>query len=62
MAHEEIRPMRAIIAALALTACSPQRLAQCDEERRPEWMTSYEVCEFLETAEAGGEILAGAPR
>ncbi len=48
---------RAHIILTTLTACSPHRLSQCEEERRPEWMVTYEVCEFLETAEAPGEAV-----
>jgi hypothetical protein len=62
--------MRAIIAALMLTGCTPQvevasaraeppRLKQCEDGKRADWMPTYEICEWLEIGEVGDEALAG---
>jgi hypothetical protein len=51
-----------IAAALTLSACSPQRIAKCEDGAREDWMPTYEVCEFLETAEAGGPVLLGGAK
>lgn len=62
---------RALALLLALTSCAPapttlaaasvevQRLPQCEDGKRPDWMPTYEVCEWLEIGELGDEALDG---